>query len=954
MASRKKNPPRKVTVRLSNVVKPEKMSLEQWQAGLRRQAVAREKFRVRELDPVVCPGEYEVRNLEKKNSYIVHFHGDNHPLTGCTCMDYRTSHLGTCKHIEAVRHWIVTEAPTKGVAYLPDPQVTFLYVDYHSSPVLRILWGSEDRDVLSPLLESKFDENGYILPGMILGILPSIRDAEAASTFFHCSEDAMLMAGREWDDFVRRDRLGRFFLKNEWWKEIFLPGIKPYPYQEEGIKFASLKGRCIIADEMGLGKTIQAIGAAALLLREGFVGSVLVVCPTSLKYQWKREIKKFTGIDSLVVEGNHLARKVLYQGPEKFKIVSYNSLCNDIKILGRFDADMVIMDEVQRLKNWDTQIARAARKIHSDYSVILSGTPLENKLQELYSIVELVDQFVLGPYHEFRRDHIITAPSGKIIGYKDLNSVGKALEGILLRRRKAEVALQLPSRMDQNIFVTITKEQMGIHEEAKSSVARIVYKWRTTHFLSETDRRRLMLLLSQMRMVCDSTYILDQNLKTRKDTKVEEVMNILDSIIEGGDAKVVVFSSWERMTRLIAMQLQERGIGYSNLNGSVPSIKRKALMDRFTDDPDVRVFLSTDAGSTGLNLQAASYIINIDLPWNPAVLEQRIGRIYRIGQQRNIQVLNLVAQGTIEQRMLGTLSFKTGLFDGVLNGGEDSVFLDDNKLEKIVGELGFIEEPLEEETDEMKATVDMDDIEKRLDEKKGEQGTEHAEASASATPEAKQDDPLPQASTQEANKYDEQEEEESYIHRLVRDDEDDEELDDQNNYYNLYPEEGQEEVKANADGEEEGPAESSQPPLTDRQSTPSGTETSPLPETVQKREDEDTAREVASSEGTPAVQGAAASMSHPGNGENAPSQGSSYSAPVNTPTDAENLIRNGVSFFGSLLQTLREPQSTKTLVDSLVKKDEKTGQTSINIPVSSKETVMEVASLLGKLLSGLK
>lgn len=282
---------------------------------------------------------------------------------------------------------------------------------------------------------------------------------------------------------------------------------------------------------------------------------------------------------------------------------------------------------------------------------------------------------------------------------------------MLLRRRKADVAIQLPGRMDQNLLVPMTREQMEQHEEFKASVARIVLKWKRMHYLSETDRKRLLTFLSQMRMVCDSTYILDQ--QTRFDTKVEETMNILESIVASGDDKVVIFSGWERMTRLIAAELDKRGIAYSNLHGGVPSAKRKDLMDRFTDDPSARVFLSTDAGATGLNLQVASYVINLDLPWNPAVLEQRIGRIYRIGQQRKIQVINLVAVGTIEEQMLAKLKFKTDLFDGVLNGGEDEVFLDNNKLETLVTDLGFGEEPAEAEPELSFEMVEEPEMEKR-------------------------------------------------------------------------------------------------------------------------------------------------------------------------------------------------------------------------------------------------
>lgn len=180
-----------------------------------------------------------------------------------------------------------------------------------------------------------------------------------------------------------------------------------------------------------------------------------------------------------------------------------------------------------------------------------------------------------------------------------------------------------------------------MHDEYQSIVSQLVFKWTKPRFLSEKDRKRLLLMLSQMRMLCDSTYILDQ--KTRYDTKVEETLNILKNVFESGDEKVVIFSQWERMTRLIAKELDTLGVRYEYLHGGIPSEARKNLTDNFTELPESRVFLSTDAGSTGLNLQVASILINLDLPWNPAVLEQRIARIYRIGQKRNIQVINLVA-----------------------------------------------------------------------------------------------------------------------------------------------------------------------------------------------------------------------------------------------------------------------------------------------------------------------
>ncbi len=170
---------------------------------------------------------------------------------------------------------------------------------------------------------------------------------------------------------------------------------------------------------------------------------------------------------------------------------------------------------------------------------------------------------------------------------------------------------------------------------------------------------------------------------------MDETLNIIVSAISTEGEKVVVFSQWERMTRLIAQELEKRGIGFEYLHGGVPSQQRGALLNNFADNPDSKVFLSTDAGSTGLNLQSASTVINLDLPWNPAVLEQRIARIYRLGQQRNVQVINLVSAGTIEEQMLDKLRFKSAMFEGVLDNGEDTIFLGEGtKLAQMMDTIG--------------------------------------------------------------------------------------------------------------------------------------------------------------------------------------------------------------------------------------------------------------------------
>lgn len=814
---------------ISHIVKPEKMSLEEWQIKLRKQVTDIEHFNISCVDDDLFPGEYIVRNPEKNNEYKVVYRGANSEWNYCSCMDFKTSRLGTCKHIEAVKKWF---GGKKGVhVHRELPPYTSVYLSYRDKRCVKIRIGSDNKEAYEQLAKDYFDENHVLKKTAYASIGSFLKQARQISDTFRCYKDAI--------DFIIdiREKAKRENIVKTYDDEKLdnLLKVNLYPYQKEGIRFAAKAGKAIIADEMGLGKTIQAIGTAELLRKEGLIGSVLVLCPTSLKYQWRSEIKKFTNAEVFVIEGSHLKRKEAYNRPEPYKIISYNSAANDIKILGSLQTDMLIMDEVQRLKNWNTQISRAARKIESDYSVILSGTPLENKLDELYSIVEFVDNFRLAPYYLFKDKHIITDETGKVLGYKNLNDIGKKLSDILIRRRKKDVKLQMPERSDKNLFIPMTNEQKDMHQEWQNQVRLLVLKWRKMHFLSDKDRKRLLLFLSQMRMVCDSSYILDQ--KTRYDTKVDECVNIISDIISEEGEKVVVFSQWERMTRLIAKELEKKEIGFEYLHGGVPSEKRKNLVDNFMNEPSSRVFLSTDAGSTGLNLQSAATIINIDLPWNPAVLEQRIGRIYRLGQQNNIQVINLVTPYSIEEEMLGKLRFKTSMFEGVLDDGEDSVFITDDKFSKMMETVsGMVEE--NEETEKVK-DADSNNV------KDSECQTE--------TPKAEEDFTTINPKDLETNK-------------------------------------ACDEHKSDKNKEEV--------------SIQQHTSSSPNRESVSNR--------------------------------------------LNQPKD---LVAQGVSFLSGLAETLKSPEATAQLVDSIIEKDEETGETSIKIPVESKETVSNLLNLIGKLFA---
>jgi SNF2 family DNA or RNA helicase len=277
---------------------------------------------------------------------------------------------------------------------------------------------------------------------------------------------------------------------------------------------------------MGLGKTIQAIATAEILAREFGAERALIVCPASLKSQWHQEIARFSSRSSLIIEGLTHQRKSLYeQNDAFFKIVNYDVIHRDLDPIREWEPDLVILDEAQRIKNWQTRAAKSVKQIESRYAIVLTGTPLENRLEELHSIVEFVDRHRLGPLFAFKAAHeVYEEDSSKVIGYRDLDRINKTLAPILIRRTKKKVLDQLPPRMDKNFFVPMTDQQWTMHQENRDIVARIVAKWRRWKFLTEADQLRLRIALQNMRMSCDSTYLIDH--QTKHGHKVRELADL--------------------------------------------------------------------------------------------------------------------------------------------------------------------------------------------------------------------------------------------------------------------------------------------------------------------------------------------------------------------------------------------------------------------------------------------
>jgi superfamily II DNA or RNA helicase len=640
--------------------------LREEQIDLRRQRAKAGSFHIENLGKNRVFSDYRVTNPASGGQYTVAVRGFDVGDNACSCPDFKANTLGTCKHIEAVLEHLREELPPnlqQKKATVTRPEVYLHYGD-PLRPGLHL--PARHSDKLARLALKFFDDKLlWSGKGRFDDLVP---DIERVPEEVIVLSDAMDFIDRE----VERAEMRR--REQEWVRQLdagtldlHLLDEPLYDYQTRGALFLACRGRSILGDDMGLGKTVQTLAAVELLARERGIGRVLVVAPASVKYQWEGEIRRFTKRAVQVVEGGPDIRKDQYAEPTFYLLVNYEQVVRDRPLINDWKPDLIVLDEAQRIKNWESKTSKEVKKLQSRYAFVLTGTPLENRLEELYSIVQFVDERRFGPAFQFLHDHRVLDEAGNLKGYRNLDKIRDRLEPIFLRRTRSEVLTQLPARTDNTVYVELADEQRGPYEEQRAALARLLGKG----YLTEIDRKRILACVVNLRTVCDSTCFHDP--QTHVSPKLDEFSEFVPELLEGGDHKLVVFSQWETMVFEASAVLDRLEIGYVVLHGGLPGKDRKAVLEKFQSDPTCRVFLSTDAGGTGLNLQAADTVVNLELPWNPAVLEQRIARVHRMGQGRPVRVINLVTRGTIEERVQRVMAQKRELFAGVFSGDGDEI-----------------------------------------------------------------------------------------------------------------------------------------------------------------------------------------------------------------------------------------------------------------------------------------
>jgi SNF2 family DNA or RNA helicase len=499
-----------------------------------------------------------------------------------------------------------------------------------------------------------------------------------------------------------------------------------YPFQRKAVEFIlQNNGRTCLFDEMGLGKTITATTALLELIRERKASRALIVAPNAVVEQWRGELVEKFNLEPTLITSRRTLKERMTLYDHSLIVMNYEMLRTDLELILQKNFDTLILDEVTRVKNWDTQTSEAVKKLIVRNLIALTGTPLENHLGELYNIVNIVKPGFFGRYNEDFLARFTLKLTGQgwqssrpIINPDTLPELRRELRTVSIRRTKAQVLRQLPALTVQYVYTEPARNQKMIYDILQESLGETVldeYAYSTSDQSGPNpftaNRIRLYTLL---REACADISMIAGYLrrKQRENTedaqslresaifkklirvlanlepenaKLVELKELVNDLTEQGH-KIVVFSQFVPVVNLIQDELSSEGIPTIVYHGQLTDDDRSRHLRQFMEEGEYRVLASTDAGQFGLNLQAADVVVNYDLPWNPARLQQRIARLHRIGQPNKVLAVNFVVKGTVEEHVRDVLERKRKLFrDVTVSEIADSEDLSIDELKEIFG-----------------------------------------------------------------------------------------------------------------------------------------------------------------------------------------------------------------------------------------------------------------------------
>lgn len=431
-----------------------------------------------------------------------------------------------------------------------------------------------------------------------------------------------------------------------------------HPYQQEGVNWLGFLHEWgfhgLLADEMGLGKTVQLLAFFSILPRSL---PILVVMPTSLLFNWRRELEKFLPHESVYVHsGKERAIRPEDLGSRSIILTSYALLRLDAPLLQSLEFSCLILDEAQTIKNPESQVAKAAFQLRSKMRIAVTGTPIENRWEDLWSLFQFLMPDLLGDRKEFAAKMLAAQVDGRY-----LQALKKKIRPFILRRTKEIVADQLPEKEEQLVWVEMSDSQRNLYEEWLTKTRTGLIKKVESDGLS-AHRMEVLEAILRLRQICCHPLLVDASVKgdpLELSAKMDRLVADLQAIVEEGH-KVLVYSQFTEMLHLIEAQVQERGWSYVYLDGSTKD--RETVCQKFQEDPSVQIFLvSLKAGGVGLNLTAADYVLLFDPWWNEAVERQAIDRAHRIGRKKSVIARRYITALSIEEKILALKEIKTSI-----------------------------------------------------------------------------------------------------------------------------------------------------------------------------------------------------------------------------------------------------------------------------------------------------
>jgi SNF2 family DNA or RNA helicase len=415
------------------------------------------------------------------------------------------------------------------------------------------------------------------------------------------------------------------------------------PYQKTGVQFFLKNEHALLADEMGLGKTVQTAVSVNILFHNKKIDNALIICPTSLKLNWKKELQNWCPLlSAIIIKGNLINRKALYDLPYNIWIASYEQIRNDITyIINNKTYDLVILDEAQRIKNKSSSISSSCKLLRRKMSWVLTGTPIENNIEELFSIFSFLQY-------------------GIINNFDSLKEIKENIKPYFLRRTKKEVLEDLPPIISQEIFMELSDEQQITYDE------RILDSHREID--SDSSISNLFSILTNLKQICNFDKLTGQS------SKYEYLINILEEAIVN-NKKVLIFSQFVSSLETIRRKLKsDLNLNLDIYHGGLNELEKEKMIANFENSNDSfnLLLISLKAGGVGLNLNSATIVIMFDMWWNPAVENQAIQRAHRFGKKEPLHVIKFISSNTIEEKIKNLLIQKQELFDKIIETAESA------------------------------------------------------------------------------------------------------------------------------------------------------------------------------------------------------------------------------------------------------------------------------------------